>query len=140
LVVGLTASHHVPEYRAYIIGQDGHFYRAVNLDCADDADASEAAKKLADGNSVELWQRDRMLRSSSTRQKAKSSPTRRFRSSRRPLTGFIESFEFMSRDIVDAIVEGDRDGFAWNGQTYDSLSKVAFDKAVPVVNQVLTYW
>jgi hypothetical protein len=36
----------MPEYRAYIIGQDGHFQSSVNLECADDAEASEAAKKL----------------------------------------------------------------------------------------------
>jgi hypothetical protein len=36
----------MPEYRAYIIGRDGHFYRAVNLDCADDADASPAGGRV----------------------------------------------------------------------------------------------
>ena len=53
--------HHMPEYRAYIIGYDGHFQSSVNLECADDAEASDEAKKLVDGHDVELWQRDRMV-------------------------------------------------------------------------------
>jgi len=34
------------EYRAYLIGDDGHFYDAFPLICADDAEAIEMAKKL----------------------------------------------------------------------------------------------
>jgi hypothetical protein len=26
----------MPDYRAYIIGQDGHFTKAIGLDCDDD--------------------------------------------------------------------------------------------------------
>ena len=51
----------MPEYRAYIIGLDGHFYRVVPLDCADDAEAMERAKQLLDGHDIELWQRDRKI-------------------------------------------------------------------------------
>jgi len=51
----------MPEYRAYLIGEDGHFYEAVPLVCADDAEAMEKTKKLVDGHDVELWQRDRKL-------------------------------------------------------------------------------
>jgi hypothetical protein len=36
----------VPHYRAYIIGPDGHFKDAVNLDCANDAAAIASAKQL----------------------------------------------------------------------------------------------
>jgi hypothetical protein len=36
-------------YRAYIIGQDGHFKEAINLDCADDTTAVESAKQLVNG-------------------------------------------------------------------------------------------
>jgi hypothetical protein len=34
------------EYRAYLIGDDGHFYDVFHLTCADDAEAIEMAKKL----------------------------------------------------------------------------------------------
>ncbi len=49
------------EYRAYIIKDDGHFKRAVDLDCCDDDAAKEAAKKLVDGHDVELWQLGRKV-------------------------------------------------------------------------------
>jgi hypothetical protein len=51
----------MPEYRAYIIGQDGHFQSSINLECADDAEASEAARKLLGSHDVELWQGGRMV-------------------------------------------------------------------------------
>ena len=41
-------------YRAYIIGSDGHFKEAVNLDRADDTTAVESAKQLVNGHDVEL--------------------------------------------------------------------------------------
>ena len=49
------------EYRAYLIGDDGHFYDAVSLVCADDAEAMEKAKRPAVGHDVELWQLDRKI-------------------------------------------------------------------------------
>jgi hypothetical protein len=51
----------MPEYRAYIIGSDGHFFSVVPLECDDDTDAAEQAKQLVDGHDVELWQRDRKV-------------------------------------------------------------------------------
>jgi hypothetical protein len=51
----------MPEYRAYIIGDDGHFLEAVPLICADDAEAMEKAGRLVDTHAVELWQRDRRI-------------------------------------------------------------------------------
>jgi hypothetical protein len=44
------------EYRAYLIGDDGHFFDAFPLICADDAEAIEMAKKLVIDRDVELWQ------------------------------------------------------------------------------------
>jgi hypothetical protein len=44
----------MPYYRAYIIGRDGHFAKAVELDCADDEAATESAKQLVNGHDVEL--------------------------------------------------------------------------------------
>jgi hypothetical protein len=51
----------VPHYRAYIIGRDGHFVEAINLDCAEDAAAIESARQFVDGHDVEVWQLDRMV-------------------------------------------------------------------------------
>jgi hypothetical protein len=49
------------EYRAYIIGSDGHFLRAIEILCADDDTAKEYAKNLVDGHDVELWQGERKI-------------------------------------------------------------------------------
>ena len=49
------------EYRAYIIGVDGHFVRAVEILCPDDDAAKEYAKSLVDGHDVELWQGERKI-------------------------------------------------------------------------------
>jgi hypothetical protein len=51
----------VPDYRAYLIGSDGHFFKSVVLDEPDEAAAVAAAKQLVDGHDVELWQRDRKI-------------------------------------------------------------------------------
>jgi hypothetical protein len=48
-------------YRVYVIGQDGHFIRSIDLSCADDSAAIESAKQLIDGHDLELWQRDRRI-------------------------------------------------------------------------------
>jgi len=44
------------EYRAYILGSDGHIQSRVDLVCADERAAKEQAKQLVDGHDVELWQ------------------------------------------------------------------------------------
>jgi hypothetical protein len=52
----------VPDYRAYIIGRDGHFLGAEILsECADDETAEKAAQKLVGGDDVELWDRNRLV-------------------------------------------------------------------------------
>jgi hypothetical protein len=51
----------MPEYRAYLVGHDGHFCEAVPLVCAEDDEAMKKAKQLVDGHDVELWQRDRKI-------------------------------------------------------------------------------
>jgi hypothetical protein len=48
-------------YRAYIIGIDGKFLRAIELVCPDDDSAKEYAKQLVDGHDVELWQGERKI-------------------------------------------------------------------------------
>jgi hypothetical protein len=48
-------------YRAYALGQDGHFVGVEALVCADDAEAIEKAKRLFHGQVVELWCGDRLI-------------------------------------------------------------------------------
>ena len=47
------------EYRAYIVGVDGHFIGFEPLICRDDTGATEKALHLVDGHDVELWSRER---------------------------------------------------------------------------------
>jgi len=49
------------EYRAYIVGDDGHFMGFEGLVCSDDAQAIENAKCLVDGHDVELWSGERFV-------------------------------------------------------------------------------
>jgi hypothetical protein len=51
----------VAQYRAYQIGPDGRIKSGVDLDCADDAEAIEAAGQLVGECAVELWQGTRMV-------------------------------------------------------------------------------
>jgi hypothetical protein len=51
----------VNEYRAYILGPDGHILRRIDLFCVDDDAAKKRAKQLVDGHDVELWQIDRRI-------------------------------------------------------------------------------
>ena len=48
-------------YRAYQIGPDGHIQQGVDLECADDAEAIEAAGKLVGEFAVELRHDKRMV-------------------------------------------------------------------------------
>jgi hypothetical protein len=49
------------EYRAYTVGGDGHFIRAVELVFPDDEAAEEYAKQLVDGHGLELWCGERLV-------------------------------------------------------------------------------
>ena len=51
----------MPEYRAYIIGSDGHFSDFRIIECVDDEEAIEQARQLVDGHDVQLWQRARKI-------------------------------------------------------------------------------
>jgi hypothetical protein len=51
----------VAEYRAYTVARDGHSIGFDSLVCADDAEAIEKAKRLADGHDVELWSGPRLV-------------------------------------------------------------------------------
>jgi hypothetical protein len=43
------------DYRAYTVGLDGHFVGHQPLVCADDAEATDKARRLVDGLDIELW-------------------------------------------------------------------------------------
>jgi hypothetical protein len=48
-------------YRAYLLGPDGHIMLRVDLECDDDDAAKDKAKLLVDFNDVELWDGDRKI-------------------------------------------------------------------------------
>lgn len=49
------------EYRAYTVGDDGHFTASRAFTCANDGDAIVWAKQLVDGHDVELWSGERFV-------------------------------------------------------------------------------
>ena len=49
------------EYRAYVVGHDGHFIRFESLICADDAEAIAKATRPVDVHDVELWSGERFV-------------------------------------------------------------------------------
>ena len=58
---GWVGETNMAHYRAYQIGSDGRIKAGVDLDCADDAEAIEAAGKLVGEFAVELWHDKRMV-------------------------------------------------------------------------------
>jgi hypothetical protein len=62
----------MPEYRAYIVGSDGHFLEAVELICDDDEAAIKQAETLVDGHDIELWQLDRRIKKFDHKEKLQS--------------------------------------------------------------------
>ena len=51
----------VAEYRAYLVGIDGHFIGFEPLVCTDDTEATELAERLVDGHEIELWSGPRFV-------------------------------------------------------------------------------
>ena len=51
----------VPEYRAYVVGDDDHFVGFEPMVCRDDAEAMARAGRLVDGHDIELWSGDRLV-------------------------------------------------------------------------------
>jgi hypothetical protein len=49
------------DYRAYIVGDDGHFVNFEGFACRDDSEAIAKAKQLVDGHDVELWSGERFI-------------------------------------------------------------------------------
>jgi hypothetical protein len=48
-------------YRAYFLDENGHISNAIDMECADDEQARECAKKFVSGRDAELWQDDRFI-------------------------------------------------------------------------------
>jgi hypothetical protein len=51
----------MPNYRAYLLDDDGHVMSALNLSRLDDDAAADTAKQWANDHDVELWQFDRLV-------------------------------------------------------------------------------
>jgi hypothetical protein len=51
----------MPEYRAYVVGRDGHYLRSQAFVAADDESAIEHARKFIDVDDVELWSGTRFV-------------------------------------------------------------------------------
>ena len=49
------------EYRAYVIGPDGHIIQRFDMVCTDVEAAKARAKQLVNGYDIELWQLDRKI-------------------------------------------------------------------------------
>ena len=52
----------MPEYRAYAVGEDGHFIGFEPVVCADDAEAIIKAERLLNGHHIELWKGERLVK------------------------------------------------------------------------------
>jgi len=59
--VTVAEGRQMPEYQAYVIGDDGHVQQRIDLTCADDDAAKERAKSLMDTLAVELWRSEQKL-------------------------------------------------------------------------------
>jgi hypothetical protein len=49
------------EYRAYIVGRDGHSVSSESFACRDDGEAVTKAKRLVVDRDVELWSGERFV-------------------------------------------------------------------------------
>ena len=49
------------DYRAYTVGDDGHFIGFEPFTCRDDDEAVAKAKRLVDGHDIELWSGPRLV-------------------------------------------------------------------------------
>ena len=49
-------------YYAYLIDNDGHITRRIEITCDNDEEAKRRAKQLVDGYAVELWQQARKIK------------------------------------------------------------------------------
>jgi hypothetical protein len=71
IVPRLAGAPVMPDYRAYTVGDDGHFNGYEPLVCANDEEAITKAKVLAQRHAVELWDGPRLV-SSMPKQRARA--------------------------------------------------------------------
>jgi hypothetical protein len=55
----IAGTRQMPEYRAYVMGPDGHVKDRADLVCEGEEEAKARAKQLVDGHDIELWKLDR---------------------------------------------------------------------------------
>jgi hypothetical protein len=48
-------------YYAFVIGEDGHVTKRIEIICENDEEAKSRARQLVDGHAIELWQEARMI-------------------------------------------------------------------------------
>jgi hypothetical protein len=48
-------------YRTYLLDEDGHIANAIDMECTDDEQAKECAKKYLSGGGAELWREERLI-------------------------------------------------------------------------------
>jgi hypothetical protein len=60
-VASVSERDGMTEYRAYVIGRDGHVARYEPLICANDAVAIAQAKARLPGQAIELWSGTRFV-------------------------------------------------------------------------------
>jgi len=48
-------------YRAYFLDENRHISNAIDMECTDDEQARECAKKFVSGRDAELWHEDRLI-------------------------------------------------------------------------------
>lgn len=68
-----TGPAQVNEYRAYVMGADGHILNRIDLFCANDDQAKEQAEALVDGHDIELWQLGNYRRNAGARESSRHS-------------------------------------------------------------------
>jgi hypothetical protein len=49
------------EYRAYVVGNDGHFINFTGLVCDDDSEAIKQARWLVGSLAIDLWSGERFV-------------------------------------------------------------------------------
>ncbi|MET4423227.1 hypothetical protein ABIB87_008719 [Bradyrhizobium sp. JR18.2] len=49
------------DYRAYVMGPDGHIEDRIEFWSKDDETAKKHAEQYADGHDIELWHQDRKI-------------------------------------------------------------------------------
>ena len=63
----------MPDYRAFVVGPNGHFVRVHEFACETDQEAIDRAAVYVDDNDVEIWQLGRFVERLSLRRRAADS-------------------------------------------------------------------